>query len=160
MWLYNEVYSIRNGVTCHAIPDRIIYLYFWEVSPTIEWLWSDSQGHSIVGFLCQIFHSVNILIKQKRVIFHATSAILHPKFTRVKHDKNFSHLLDMLAEVPDPRKKKGSASLSFDALADVVGSCVDIYTDCQMGTPPPRPATGFGFHFWRSKRLVLHQRFM
>ncbi len=39
MWLYNEVYSIRNGVTCHAIPDRIIYLYFWEVSPTIEWLW-------------------------------------------------------------------------------------------------------------------------
>ena len=33
---------------CHAIPDRIIYLYFCEGSPTIEWLWEQTpQGYII-----------------------------------------------------------------------------------------------------------------
>ena len=38
MWLYNEVYAIRNSVKSHAISDSIIYLYLCEATPTIEWL--------------------------------------------------------------------------------------------------------------------------
>ena len=49
-------------MTCHAIPDRIIYLYFCEVSPTIEWLWCgvwDPGGNFFPGLMDEvmIFHS-------------------------------------------------------------------------------------------------------
>ena len=58
MWLYNEVYSISNGVKCHAIADRLIYFYLSEVSPTIEWLCSivrsDSDFSLNVAIKCAI----------------------------------------------------------------------------------------------------------
>ncbi len=47
MWLYNEVYSIRDGVKSHAISDSIIYLCLCEVSPTIECLWLNPDGRTL-----------------------------------------------------------------------------------------------------------------
>ena len=59
------------------------------------------------------------------------------------------HLLDMLAEVADPRKQKTPPPVSRDACAHGCRSpmwLTQLYSDCQMGTPSPCAATCLGIH--------------
>ena len=86
-----------------------------------------------------IFHSVLMLSDKRevRVKNHATSAILHPKNRTTAFevfriaDKNLrdpATYLIRLAEVPDPRKKKGIAATQWSFYARIVtvlsDSCV------------------------------------
>jgi hypothetical protein len=62
-----------------------------------------------------------------------------------------NHLLDMLAEVPDPcKKKRGSPPpVSLDARTHGCRTpmwLTQLYTDCQMNTLPLRPAKRLGVY--------------
>ena len=65
--------------------------------------------------------------------------------------RSFScHLLDMLAEVPgSTQEKRMPPSISLNARTHGCWTpmwATQLYSDCQMGTPPPRPATCLGVH--------------